>query len=512
MNNTRNPFTPEECLYSRYGHNPPVQAIGRLKNERILLKGSFYDDLLLISHLRECAKEAGTDVSVGGNLGASFIAWLYGCTDVNPLPPHYYYAPDETAVFYHDGDGWDMPPLMPDGKPILWDGHEIPVESLTPWIDNPDYQLDIRLAASFTDQAVEIIRNHYRQQNYTLVQYSVESPEPGDRCFVLLPKDQPLLDIAPDGLWHTDMEELYAARYRIIILIYDERKEQIRKLQRRVDREPSIIDLFDEPVLATTRAKIQADIEKDGRTLLVSDKLCFSSLLSELGYLRSSYTEDNPVYRQEGFHYSDVFTYREQVWDLVQDKMNPEFRLSSELPLFISKRVRCGMFEGNRMDPETERVLRGLGISEHWIAQMKHTRYLPCKADLIQALLDVLTITWFEQHDSSVHNYNGRFMLYNGVLRPSVTYFAAHTLPGYTEDDWCNDAYDVNDDEEILHMKRVCSHCGKEFTLLETAKEYDSLMGWPYYTHKFVGDLCYGCAIEEMRSRFPEYYDEKAGD
>ena len=92
--------------------------------------------------------------------------------------------------------------------------------------------------------------------------------------------------------------------------------------------------------------------------------------------------------------------------------------------------------------------------------------------------------------------------------------YAYVTCPhcGYTEDDWCNDAYDVNDDEEILHMKRVCSHCGKEFTLLETAKEYDSLMGWPYYTHQFVGDLCYGCAIEEMRSRFPEYYDEKAGD
>lgn len=106
----------------------------------------------------------------------------------------------------------------------------------------------------------------------------------------------------------------------------------------------------------------------------------------------------------------------------------------------------------------------------------------------------------------------GRFMLYNGILRPSDAYFAAHSLPGYTEDDWWNDAYDVNDDEEILHMKRVCNHCGKEFTLLETAKEYDSLMGWPYYTQQFIGDLCSGCAIKETRSRFPEYNAEKAGD
>jgi hypothetical protein len=48
------------------------------------------------------------------------------------------------------------------------------------------------------------------------------------------------------------------------------------------------------------------------------------------------------------------------------------------------------------MDQDTEQVLRELGISDHWITQMKETRYLPGKSDLINYLLDRMLLTWFE--------------------------------------------------------------------------------------------------------------------
>ena len=407
MNKRETPFSPEERLYTVYGRNPSAQVLGRFKEERILLPRKLYEDFLLISELRWAAEEVGTDVSVGGNLGASFIAWLYGCTDVNPLPPHTLCRKCKRSIFSYEGDGWDLPALECCGEPLYWNGHEIPVESLRPWIENPDHQLDIRLAPSFAQQAVEAIREHYRERKCNLVQYTVGSPDTGDLCFVLIGKDKPLPSLGSDSLWHTDLEELYASKSRIIKLILDKRKEQTRKYRSKTNLNPPVNDLMTESVLSATKAKIRDQILQEGGTLLESDKLRFSSLLDEFGYLHSTHTDDNPIYRQERAHYSEVFNFREQVWFLVQNALKPEHRLSDELALFITKRTRRGMFTRNRMDPETEQVLRGLEIPEHWIEQIKHTGYLPCKADLISMLLDELRLTWYEQQDAAVLHSNG---------------------------------------------------------------------------------------------------------
>ena len=387
------------------------------------------------------------------------------------------------------------------GEPLYWTGSEIPVESLTPRIQSPDFQLDLYLPQSFEEHASEIIREHYRQRKFTLIPYTGVNRNRNEHDYVLIPANNPLPELDSDGIWHTDLDELFAAKHRRIHLICDERKEQIRTLRKRTGLDPSVYDLLDESVLSAAEARIKAEIQEEGGTPLESDKLCFSSLLNEYGYLRSAHTGDNPVYHREGAHYSDVFTCREQVWNLIQSRMNPEYRLSSEFPLFITKRVRRGMFTGNRMDPETEKVLRGLEIPEPWIEQMKQTEYLPAKADLIASLLDELKLVWYEQHDTSIHQHLGRFMLYHGKVRPSDSYLASHTLPGYAADDWYHEAYDINDDEEALQMKRVCKQCGKEFTLSDAAGEYDSAMGWPYYTEEFIGDLCAECAIRVTKDK-----------
>lgn len=511
MNNKDRPFSPEERLYALYGRNPPVQALGRLKAERILFRGSrFYDDLLLLSDLRECAKENGTDIGVGGNLGASFTAWLYQCTDTNPLPPHTLCRKCKRSIFSYEGDGWDLPALECCGEPLFWNGSEIPVESLTPRIENPDYQLEIRLAPSFAQQAVEVIREHYREQKCNLVPYTVEFPNRGDLCFVLIEDGKPMPGLESDGLWHTDLEELHASKNRIIKLILDVKKDKIRNYRSKTNLDPSVNDLMTESVLAATEVKIREQILQAGGTLLESDKLCFSSLLNEFGYLHSSHTDDNPVYRQEGAHYSTVLSYREQVYFLIRNALKPEYRLSDELALYITKRTRRGMFTRNRMDPETEQLLRGLEIPESAIEQLKNTLYLPAKADLISMLLDELRLTWYEQHDTAVCHSSDRFMLYDGKVRPSESYLSTHTLPDYSDGDWRNAAYNLNDDEEILHMKRVCQRCGRAFTLQETIREYDSVIDWPNYTENYVGDLCADCAIAEMKSGFTECNEEEA--
>ena len=296
-------FSPEEQLVALYGTTPPVQATGRLKAERILLPSKFYDDISLIRKLRHFAEEAGTDVSIGGNFGASFIAWLCGCTDVNPLPPHLRNPTSKETIFTYEGDGWDMPPLEPDGVRINWDGHEIPVESLRPRIKEPDSQLDIYLAESFAEEATTIIREHYGEEGYTLVPYKEPYPHFGDLSFVLLPKDAALPEVGTDGIWHTDLVELYAPKYRIIKMIFDKRKEQIRMYRRKYGCVPDIGDLLTESVMSAVDMKIKGLIQESDGTVPESDKLCFSTLLKEVGYHRSTHTDENPVYQHEKYSF-----------------------------------------------------------------------------------------------------------------------------------------------------------------------------------------------------------------
>ena len=108
--------------------------------------------------------------------------------------------------------------------------------------------------------------------------------------------------------------------------------------------------------------------------------------------------EANGISRKPIMHakYSDVFTCREEVWSLINKTLLPEYGISSEFATKVAGKVRRGMYTRNRMEPEVEKVLRGLGIEQRWITQMKETSYLPPKADLISHLTDLLTITWYE--------------------------------------------------------------------------------------------------------------------
>lgn len=397
MNRGDSPFSPEERLYALYGKNPPVQAVSRLKTERFLFTKSLYADLELIRELRLAAENAGTKVTVIG-FGASFIAWLCGCTSLCPLPPHRLSLSDDTVIFCCEGDGWDLPTLIGHDEDSHWDGHEIPIEGMLGRIRDPNYQVDFSIAEFFTDQATEIIQNHFGRQNYALVMLSFDSTESGDLSFALVPKDGPMVDIAEDGIWHTDQENVYGRNYRMINLFFDERKEKLRQFRRQTGKEPTMTDLLTEPMLTAIAEKITAEIINEGGHVLKPDRLCFSSLLRMYGYLHSTYTADNPIYQLEGAHYSDVFCFREQVYDLVQSHMDPKYRISSEFAIHVTKRARSGRFTQNRMDPETELTLRGLGISDDWIQQLSHTCYLSSKADLIPQLLEEMQITWYERN------------------------------------------------------------------------------------------------------------------
>ena len=499
MNNT-SPFSPEEKVYAMYGAEPPVQVLGRLVMERKVLYREYFLDRQLVDQLMEEAEKDGTDVSVAGAYGASFISWLNGHTPVNPLPPHYFYPREKTAVFFQGEDCGELPALYPEGETVAPDGHNIPVEMLQAGMETNKLGLTIRIAESFADRAEQIVKENYKDR-WTAVRYGSQFTRFG-RSYALIPKDRELPELDENGIWQTRAEEIYKSGFRTISLDFDSQKEQIRKLKAGADRDPVQEDLLAKPVMALAAAKLEEDILKEGGKLLrPEEELSFSSLLRLLGYMKSTHTECNPVFREEGASYTDLFTCREQVWRLVREKLTEETGVSPDFARVVAESTRKGAYAGNRMKPETERLLRGLGIEERWITQMKETMYLWGKADLIIWLLDLLKLSWYELRAGVYGGRDGSYCFHEGELRPSDDYRKRYGIPDHPIDGWYEEDYRVWNDPEVFLEKRVCRECGKEFTLPDAMERCRRKFEHVPYLYQFRGDVCGDCAAEEYDSK-----------
>ena len=76
-------------LTEKYGEIIDPKILLRFYHEKALLSNSEWIVFLdLMAKLKACAKGKGEHVSLAGSVGASFVAYLLGATENNPLPLH----------------------------------------------------------------------------------------------------------------------------------------------------------------------------------------------------------------------------------------------------------------------------------------------------------------------------------------------------------------------------------------------------------------------------------------
>lgn len=125
------------ALRQRYGINPP-QAI----SDRVTLELRRVDEeksapgLLLLARAAKTAKEQDEFVCVNGTSNSSFLLYLLGATEINPLPRHGYcracnhwviLSPEESAPnvcpqcgAVWETDGYDLPPISLSSHSPRW--------------------------------------------------------------------------------------------------------------------------------------------------------------------------------------------------------------------------------------------------------------------------------------------------------------------------------------------------------------------------------------------------------
>ena len=123
-----------------YGKPLPKEVKQRMETELNAIIGNGFSSMFLMAHnLVEPCREAKIGIAPAGSTAASFVAFLAGITDINPLPAHYLCP----ACYYTEFDGkWrEESPIgaaglnLPDkkcpkcGKKLKKDGFDIPYYS-----------------------------------------------------------------------------------------------------------------------------------------------------------------------------------------------------------------------------------------------------------------------------------------------------------------------------------------------------------------------------------------------
>ncbi len=154
-----------EKIRKLYGKIIPKEAKDRLDLELKEIKKNGYASYFMICYeLVKKSNDAGYTVGNRGTAGSSFVCYLAGITDINPLPAHYLcrkcgytdFSVSDTKGYYPGVVGIDLPdrkcPMC--GKKLSKEGYDLPPETFygfhfdkEPDIDfnfSGDYQLEIQ--------------------------------------------------------------------------------------------------------------------------------------------------------------------------------------------------------------------------------------------------------------------------------------------------------------------------------------------------------------------------------
>lgn len=363
-----------DSMRELYGETPPIQVLNRFESEKTELeKADMIIYFSLLSRIISKSKELDEQVLVRGDTGASFVAYLIGATDINPLPPHYVCPKCRKVDFIPDAaDGWDLPPKACDcGHAMKRMGHQIPFALYKNRLLEKN-RLDLSVSDALHQHIYQVIAECCTEFSVT-VKEDTNSEEL--KSFTLCPKN--LGDSKADP----------AKCFTIFVLPFGT-LDLCRKLQQYTNTSMEHMNLPDDKVLAQfQRLNTDGVAEFSGEYVRkLIDEIHpqkFSHLLKISGLVHSPCAWENngrELVLQNTIQADDIIAYRDDVYNTIYSHMLKMGYTETGISNRIAERLRKGGILQQENSEETERILTMLGLPEWYLDALKKIQYLFPKA------------------------------------------------------------------------------------------------------------------------------------
>ena len=383
----------EEKMKEIYGDKPPIRINNRFKFEQLMIEEN---GILLwmgfMGKLQEMFNNDDLSFEVRtAQIGASFIAWLLGGTDVNPLPAHYY-CPNCKKIEFVDGEqcGLDLPDKQCTcGEKYHKDGFNIEAMNMYPlgkWYD-------IDVSKDGTEVTKRCLEKYFHE--YGLIR-KIEFIGDEDR----IQEEQNKLKISRFILVSKEMEkhfptekiEVTLSKYFDIlhdvsgITVIENKENNLEKNKINIDFLQKEIELFYKYAIKNNVFKEQLfniDLSSIFSTLKNPK---FSDVLAIFGFVHGTGTwKDNAeILYAEGIPLNEMIFCREDVYGYLYKKMKEKgFDDPCGLVYEIKEKVRRGKYHNGHMSEDIKDILLECDVPQWYVESMQKIQYLFPKSYLV---------------------------------------------------------------------------------------------------------------------------------
>lgn len=330
-------------------------------------------------------------------MGSSFIAWLLGATNVNPLPAHYYCPKCKEIEFVPNVKcGLDAPDKKCScGTAYEKDGFGIDAIHMYPLFGG----CDINISDGAMELAKECFKDYFREYS-EIREIKIQKSEAEEKNinkgqltnvvrYILVPREVAvqypgeILTLAPEEYF-----QKFSKFERLMIVEDPQEHSSFKEIE---NVKMSVVDILNYLKYAVEKKKFKIDyLEKDLNEFASKlSSASFTELLAIEGCLHGTgvWEENGEKLYAEGIPLSELITNREDAYTYLYSKLNGKCCDNPSGQVYeIVKGLQKGIYAGKGMPADLEQLLLENEVPDWYIDSMKKIHYIFPKAHLITYL------------------------------------------------------------------------------------------------------------------------------
>lgn len=393
-------------LRTHYGNQLPVEILNRYLSEFAEFQETdiiVYFDFL--SKMKSIANDMGEHIRVKGGIGASFIAYVLGATEINPLKPHYFCPHclkiefDETVFC-----GWDLPKrFCTCGSELQRDGHNLPFETLRVLVCK-NMHFDISVSERLYKKVRDMFAKYFEGNDVVTL---VRKDHPNIKTLVVI--NEKTSNIANGD--ELAFEEYYDSlrQYPSFTLMINKELDVFRLLEQETKTSFKDIDFACEDILESFK-RINTDGIPDFSSEFSKELIneipvkTFNDLIqiSGLSYGTDVWLDEVKELVKNGLSVSNIIAYRDDVFNYLQNKLKTTGISNTGYAYKIMEDTRRGIYARGGVSDEIKQQFVSLEIEDWFLNSIEKIRYLFPKSHGALFVKYALILMWYKLNHKDI--------------------------------------------------------------------------------------------------------------